>query len=96
MKHVRFEWDHGKARQNLAKHGVSFEDAATVFEDDNALFMHDPDNSDAEDRFLLLGISASLRLLIVCHCYRKDDTVIRLISARKADKHENQMYWSKQ
>ena len=89
---VTFEWDPRKSEANRRKHGVSFEEAQTVFYDDNALLRDDPDHSTAEDRFLLLGISASLRTLVVCHCYRKGDRVIRIISARKADSAERDSY----
>jgi hypothetical protein len=71
---------------------VSFEEARTVFYDDRALFMEDPDESPTEDRFLLLGLSAALRTLMVCHCYRRADEVIWIISARKADRAEREQY----
>ena len=90
---IEFKWDAKKAAVNLDKHGVSFEEARTVFFDEKALLIHDPDHSQEEDRFILLGHSAKLRLLIVCHCYREDDSVIRIISARKADKKEQNQYW---
>ena len=73
-------------------HGITFEEAQTVFFDDHALLVGDPDHSDEEDRFLLLGISSILRILVVCHCYRESDSEIRLISARKADKDERRGY----
>jgi uncharacterized DUF497 family protein len=95
---IKFDWDHRKAVENLRKHGVSFEEAQTVFVDENALFMADPDDSSREDRFLLLGLSSNISLLVVCHCYREDNGVIRLISARKAERSEQQLYsqrWSK-
>jgi uncharacterized DUF497 family protein len=91
---MSFEWDEAKNRLNKRKHGVTFEEAQTVFLDECALRFHDPDHSKAEDRFLLLGISSRLRVLIVCHCYRASDTAIRLISARKADKQEEADYWN--
>ena len=94
MNEMRFEWDEAKNRQNRRKHGVTFEEAQTVFFDEGALRFFDPDHSDDEDRFLMLGISFRLRVLIVCHCHRTNDTVIRLISARKADKQEETDYWS--
>ena len=87
-----FEWDDRKSRANKRKHGVSFEEAQTVFLDDNALFISDPDHSDEEDRFLLLGLSSFVRALVVCHCYREPDEVIRIISARKADRKERKLY----
>jgi uncharacterized DUF497 family protein len=92
MAELRFEWDSRKAAANLAKHGVSFEEAQTAFSDESALLLEDPEPVDAEDRFILLGLSARLRVLVVVHCYREADTVIRLISARKADRLERQQY----
>ena len=90
---VRFEWDEAKNRENQAKHGVSFEEAMTVFVDENALLIDDPEHSDAgEERFVLLGLSAGFRVLLVCHCYRHEDMVIRLISARKANRAEQRDY----
>ena len=87
MSRIRFEWDKAKDRANQKKHDVSFDEAQTVFFDERGLFMEDPDHSEDEDRFLLLGISSSLRVLLVCHCFRKDDEIIRIISARQANKH---------
>jgi len=95
MAGIRFEWDKAKARANLKKHGVSFEEGQTVFLDENALFMEDPEHSGTEDRFLLLGISSGLRVIAVCHCYREREKVIRLISARKATKSESDQYWTR-
>ncbi len=92
MSDIRFEWDPRKAAGNLRKHGVSFEDAQTVFSDERALFLDDPDHSEEEDRFVLLGLSAALRVLVVVHCYRAEDQVIRLISARRATRHERDVY----
>ena len=89
---LRFEWDHKKAAANLRKHGVSFEDAQTVFADESAKLIDDPDHSEEEDRFVLLGLSSSLRLLVVCHCYRSEGNIIRIISARKAEGHERNSY----
>jgi hypothetical protein len=89
---LRFEWDPKKAAANLRKHGVSFQDAQTVFSDENAKLIDDPDHSEEEDRFVLLGLSSSLRLLVVCHCYRSEGNVIRIISARKAEDHERNSY----
>ena len=88
----RFEWDPRKDRSNRRKHGVSFKEAQSVFYDENARFMADPDHSEAEDRFLILGLSSKLRMLVVCHCYRATDTVVRLISARRATKNERALY----
>ena len=89
---LKFEWDLTKAAANLRKHGVSFEDARTVFADENAKLIDDPDHSEEEDRFVLLGVSSSLRLLVVCHCCRSGGNVIRIISARKAEAHERNCY----
>ena len=92
MPSLRFEWDPKKAALNLRKHGVSFEDAQSVFSDENGLLIDDPDHSEKEDRFVLLGLSHSLRLLVVVHCYRSEGKVIRIISARKADAQERSIY----
>jgi uncharacterized DUF497 family protein len=94
---LRVEWDEAKNRENRRKHKVSFAEAATVFHDERALLLADPDHSDEEDRFILLGLSVTLRLLVVCHCYRAGDEIIRIISARKATKPEAGVYanrWS--
>jgi uncharacterized DUF497 family protein len=93
---IDFEWDNNKAADNQRKHGVSSEEAQTAFIDENALLINDPDHSDDEDRFILLGLSASLRVLVVCHCYRKSDEVIRIISARKATVKERKQYQERQ
>jgi hypothetical protein len=77
---------------NRSKHGVTFEEAESVFFDDNALLIDDPDHSEREDRFVLLGFSFRLRVLVVCHCYRRGGDLIRIISARKADPAERQIY----
>ncbi len=92
MTDIRFEWDEKKSRTGSKKHGVPFEEAQTVFLDENAVRFYDPDHSEDEDRFIMLGMSFRLRILVVCHCYRQDDTVIRIISARKADKQEAKAY----
>jgi len=89
---LRFAWDNNKARQNKRAHGISFEEASTVFSDEHAMLIDHPDHSDDEDRFILLGLSATLRTLVVCHCYRKDDHVIRIISARKSTRKERDIY----
>lgn len=94
MKGLRFVWDPRKSRINLRKHGVSFEEAQTAFRDENAKVYFDPDHSETEDRFILLGMSLQLRVLVVCHCYRESETIVRVISARKADKGEEDDYWS--
>ncbi len=91
-KTLRFEWDAKKAVGNQRKHGVSFEEARSVFSDEHALLLSDPDHSAAEDRFVLLGMSLSLRALVVCHCYGRADDVIRIISARKANRPERADY----
>ncbi len=92
MPELRIEWDETKNRENVRKHRISFEEAATVFSDERALLLADPDHSDEEDRFILLGLSITLRLLVVCHCYRANDETIRIISARKATKSEAAIY----
>ena len=89
---MRFEWDPKKAASNEKKHGVSFEEARTVFFDVNAKLIDDPDHSEDEDRFVLLGISSTLRVMVVCHCYREQGNLIRIISARKASAHESKQY----
>jgi uncharacterized DUF497 family protein len=94
VRNIAFVWDPQKAASNLAKHGVSFDEAQTVFLDENARLIDDPDHSNGEGRFLLLGFSLRARCLIVTHCYRESDSVIRLISARRATKHEEDEYWS--
>ena len=93
MKELRIEWDESKAKANVKKHGVSFEEARTVFYDENAIQFYDPDHSDDEDRFILLGLSFKVQVLVVCHCFRESETVVRIISARKADKDEEHEYW---
>jgi uncharacterized DUF497 family protein len=89
---LRFEWDETKNRSNRRKHGVAFEEAQTVFLDDDAVLIDDPDHSSDEDRFVLLGFSSKARAIVVCHCYRKSGSVIRIISARKADRSERALY----
>ena len=90
---INFSWDRRKNEGNKKKHGVSFDEAKTIFYDENAIRYFDPNHSDDEDRFLMLGLSQRLRILIVCHCFRKDDSIIRIISARKATKGEEDSYW---
>ncbi len=92
MSDTRFEWTKRKAVENRKKHGVSLEEAKSAFLDENARVISDPVHSDDEDRFILLGLSIQLRLLVVCHCYREDDELIRIISARKADRSEWRQY----
>lgn len=94
-KPLIFEWDERKAKANLKKHRISFEEARSVFYDAFARLIQDPDHSEDEDRFVLLGISESLRMLVVCHCYREKNS-IRLISARKATRHEQELYEEQQ
>ena len=87
-----FDWDENKNRINLEKHGITFEEASTVFFDDRAILFDDPEHSIDEDRFLLLGMSETAKVCIVCHCYRESDTVIRIISARQATRKEEERY----
>jgi uncharacterized DUF497 family protein len=89
---VVFEWDERKNRANRSKHGISFEEARSAFLDEAARMIADPEHSDDEARFVLLGLSAALRILVVCHCYRAGDGVIRIISARRADRSEQRQY----
>ena len=89
---MQFEWDENKNQVNIAKHGISFLEASTVFYDENAVLFDDPDNSEQEDRFLIMGFSQKARICIVSHCYRGDDEVIRIISARKATIREAEAY----
>ena len=88
----RFEWEPRKANANLKKHGITFEEAKSVFYDDHAKLLDDPDHSDEEERFVLLGLSHTLRVLLVCHCYRSEGNIIRIISARKATSKESKDY----
>jgi uncharacterized DUF497 family protein len=92
MTTLRFEWDERKSLANHRRHGVSFQEAMSVFSDDAALLLDDPDHSEEEDRFIMLGLSANLRTLVVCHCYRQRANLIRIISARKATKNERRQY----
>jgi uncharacterized DUF497 family protein len=92
MNNIKFIWDENKAEINQNKHGVSFEEAKTVFYDDNALLIDDPDHSIEEERFIILGMSKEIRILVVCHCYRDSNKNIRIISARKATKREQKEY----
>lgn len=92
MKNIRFVWDKSKNITNQKKHNISFEEAKTVFYDDNARLIRDEDHSDFEERFILLGLSSHLRLLIVVHAYKEQDQIIRIISARKATKSESKYY----
>ena len=92
MSEIHFIWDQQKAALNKKKHGVSFEEAQTVFYDDHALEFFDPDHSESEDRFIMLGMSFRARILVVCHCVREEGSLIRIVSARKATKHETKNY----
>lgn len=92
MDAINFEWDENKNRLNRRKHGISFEEAASVFYDQGALIKDDPEHSEEEDRFVILGLSSKANLLVVCHCFRASETVIRIISARKATKTEGKFY----
>lgn len=93
MIDIHFEWDVNKDNLNQIKHKISFMEAQSVFEDDNALLIADPDHSKDEDRFIIMGMSEKAHLLVVCHCYRASDTVIRIISARKATSTEAKYYY---
>jgi len=93
MKKLIFEWDETKDETNQTKHDVSFEEAQTVFFDERAIQFNDPDHSIDEERFLLLGFSQRLKVLVVCHCYRSNESIIRIISARKATKKEQKVYF---
>ena len=92
MKAIHFKWDNTKSVANEKKHGISFQEASTVFSDELAIEFYDNKHSDWEDRFLLLGLSNRLNILLVCYCYRETERVIRIISARKATKNESKYY----
>ena len=92
MSTLQFEWDEVKAKANARKHGVTFEEARTVFFDEQAKLIDDPDHSEDEERFVILGLSSTPRLILVCHCYRKSGSMIRIISARKATNKESKSY----
>lgn len=92
---LRFEWDAAKNRANARRHGVSFEETSSAFLDENGILIDDPGHSIGEERFVLLGLTSSLRLLVICHCYRQHADVVRLISARKADKGEREHYFGR-
>jgi uncharacterized DUF497 family protein len=87
-----FEWDERKAASNERKHHISFNEAASAFEDERGLLIADPDHSESEDRFVLLGMSVRSRLLVVCHCDLESEDVIRIISARRATARERRHY----
>lgn len=92
MDSLSFEWDEDKNQTNQRKHGISFEEAETVFYDDNASQFWDDNHSETEDRFLLLGRSSKMRILLIVHCFQEKESIIRLISARKATSKETQQY----
>ncbi len=92
MEEIRFSWDARKVKQNVKSHKVSFEEASTVFYEEKAIEFFDPDHSKKEDRFLMLGVSWRLRVLVVCYCLQKKGSEIRIISARKATKKEQKVY----
>lgn len=96
MEEIQFSWDARKAKQNVKGHKVSFEEVSTVFYDEKAIEFFDPDHSKEEDRFLMLGVSWRLRVLVVCYCLRKKGSEIRIISARKATKKEEKVYIGRQ
>lgn len=93
MDIINFEWDENKNSINKKKHKISFEEAKTVFYDEDALLIDDPEHSEDEERFIILGTSLKANLLVVCHCYRQSETVIRIISARKATSTEAKQYY---
>jgi uncharacterized DUF497 family protein len=93
MNLLVFEWDKKKEKANIKKHGISFDEARTTFYDEKAIQFFDPDHSENEDRFILLGTSYKLNTLVICHCFKEDETVVRIISARKADQDESKAYW---
>jgi uncharacterized DUF497 family protein len=92
MENIKFSWDDIKAEKNINKHKISFEEAKTVFGDENARLIDDPDHSEDEDRFILIGLSYALKVLTVVHCYRDDENNIRIISARKSTRNEEKHY----
>ncbi len=92
MDNLIFSWNNRKNTSNQKKHGISFEEAKTVFFDENAIEYFDPEHSEKEDRFLMLGLSYRLRILVVCHCVWESESTIRIISARKATKKEQKVY----
>ncbi|MGR5115472.1 BrnT family toxin [Photobacterium damselae] len=92
MSYLQFEWDPNKAESNIRKHGVTFTEAESVFSDEYARVIPDPDSSYGEECFIIMGLSEKYNTLVVCHCYRGDDERIRIISARKAEKRERKQY----
>ena len=94
MRKLKFEWDKKKDESKPKKHGVTFEEVHTVFYDEYAIQFFDPEHSEDEDRFIFLGTSFKSKTLVVCHCFREEEKKVRIISVRKADKDEQQAYWS--
>lgn len=92
---LSFEWDERKAAINKEKHGLPFDEARTAFFDENALLLYDPDHSEGEDRFILMGLSARRKIVVVSHLYKEAEQVIRIISARKATRREEGQYWQR-
>jgi len=92
MNDYIFNWDDEKNKLNINKHGITFDEASTVFDDDDAIFIRDDIHSLSEERYIVIGFSEKARILIVCHCYRNGEKVVRIISARKANKSEEQIY----
>jgi len=92
MESLEFSWNDRKNKTNKKKHGISFEEAQTIFFDENVVEFFDPDHSESENRFIMLGLSYRLRVLVVCHCFRESESEIRIVSARKATKKEQKMY----
>ncbi len=93
MAEYQFTWDESKNKINKSKHKVSFEEAKTVFFDDFSRLIYDPEHSIEEDRFILLGMSNVHNILIIVHCFKESENIIRIISARKATMHETEEYW---
>ena len=93
MNEIRFEWDNAKASLNQKKHKVTFDEAKTVFYDEFAVQFFDSDQASSEDRFVMLGLSSKLRILVVCHCERERSSIIRIVLARKATNKEAKYYW---
>ncbi|MDR0937422.1 MAG: BrnT family toxin [Oscillospiraceae bacterium] len=89
---MKFEWDEAKNKTNIIKHGIPFETAQYVFYDENAIVVYDEEHSDDEERFAIIGADNIYRILMVCHCYRENDSIIRIISARKATNNEIEQY----
>jgi uncharacterized DUF497 family protein len=92
MNEIDFDWDPNKAAGNIRKHGISFEEASSAFYDERSRLIYDPDHSQDDDRYILLGVSEESRLLMVCHLYKENDRLIRIISARPATKDERRQY----